>query len=29
MLAAGGKTLPEFLRNLDNLHTRVGVICPT
>lgn len=28
MLAVGGKTLPEFLQNFDNLHTRVGIIMP-
>jgi hypothetical protein len=28
MLAACGKTLPEFLQNLDTLHTRVGIIMP-
>ena len=28
MLAAGGQTLPEFLQNLDALHTRVGIIMP-
>jgi len=28
MLAACGRTLPQFLNNLDMLHTRVGVIMP-
>jgi len=28
MLTMAGKNLPEFLRNLDTLHTRVGVIMP-
>lgn len=28
MLTAAGKNLPEFLQNLDTLHTRVGVIMP-
>jgi len=28
MLTAAGKDLPEFLQNLDTLHTRVGVIMP-
>jgi hypothetical protein len=28
MLTAAGETLPEFLQNLDTLHTRVGVIMP-
>ncbi len=28
MMDAAGKTLPEFLQNLDNLHTRVGTMYP-
>ena len=28
MLTMAGKNLPEFLQNLDTLHTRVGVIMP-
>lgn len=28
MMAAGGKTLPEFLKNLPNFHSRVSMILP-
>jgi len=28
MMDAAGSTLPEFLMNLDNLHTRVGMMYP-
>ena len=28
LLRAGGRTLPEFLRNLPDLHTRIAMILP-